>query len=331
MSLSARLGSLTVRVARAEVLVRVVPVPGYAGGRPTSELRLYGPEGLAGAGEHVGWSGAVHEAFARDVAARSWAHEGTVRELAELGALGHPAGAEEARYRRAALEGALLDLAFRQANCSLSALLGRPPAAPVRYLFSFDATRATAEHVASVRARNPAARFKLDVDPAWTEREVAALASLACVETFDGKHRGDRALWALLRARFPHALFEDPPREFLDEVRSGPTSEDQTVVTLEDVQRACAAGAAVNVKAPRMGGFLAALDALERARAAGRLAYVGGMFEVSVGRAQARCLAALCTPEGPNDLAPLFDDPTLARVAPSPLSIDLGAVGFGVP
>ena len=52
--------------------------------------------------------------------------------------------------------------------------------------------------------------------------------------------------------------------------------------------------------------------------------YVGGMFEVGIGRAQLRALAAVLSPDGPNDIAPISrgDDrpahPARLRVAATP-------------
>ena len=68
------------------------------------------------------------------------------------------------------------------------------------------------------------------------------------------------------------------------------------------VATAVGAGEAVNLKAPRMGGPLELLRGLDLAVNA-RDNYFGGMFEVNVGRAQARQLAALFCGDAPNDLA----------------------------
>ena len=54
----------------------------------------------------------------------------------------------------------------------------------------------------------------------------------------------------------------------------------------------------------------------ERCAAEGIGVYVGGMFEVGIGRAQLRALAAVLSPDGPNDIAPIGrGDDRLARPA----------------
>jgi hypothetical protein len=50
---------------------------------------------------------------------------------------------------------------------------------------------------------------------------------------------------------------------------------------------------------------------------------MGGMFEVGVGRGQLRALAAVLSPEGPNDVAPLLSDERPRRLA-----IDAALAGF---
>ena len=97
------------------------------------------------------------------------------------------------------------------------------------------------------------------------------------------------------------------------------------------VARARARGEAVNLKAPRMGGPLELLRGLERALALEQAgepgarfsAYLGGMFEVGVGRAQARQLAALYCGTAPNDLAPNVASARNSQRANSPATIYL--------
>ena len=84
---------------------------------------------------------------------------------------------------------------------------------------------------------------------------------------------------------------------------------------------------AANIKPARMGGVLAALDAV--AYCAGRSieVYFGGMFELGPARRQLRDLAALLSVDGPNDIAPIVRDgvspPQTMRLPPSELP------GFG--
>jgi L-alanine-DL-glutamate epimerase-like enolase superfamily enzyme len=85
---------------------------------------------------------------------------------------------------------------------------------------------------------------------------------------------------------------------------------------------------AVNVKPARMGGVLEALRCAATCAAAGIDVYVGGMFEVGIGRTQLHTLAALLCPDGPNDVAPLG-----VGEAPPPrparLTVERGSAGLG--
>lgn len=85
--------------------------------------------------------------------------------------------------------------------------------------------------------------------------------------------------------------------------------------------------AAVNLKVPRMGGVLALLQAAAFCEAEKTPFYLGGMFEVSVGRAQARELASLLAPQAPNDLAPIPRGTN--HEFPSALRPPHGGIGFG--
>ena len=82
-----------------------------------------------------------------------------------------------------------------------------------------------------------------------------------------------------------------------------------------------------------MGGPLEVLRGLESALATPAPhpafpAYLGGMFEVSVGRTQARQIAALYCAPAPNDLA-LNQAAPSAALEPSPMLVRLNVPGFG--
>jgi hypothetical protein len=163
--------------------------------------------------------------------------------------------------------------------------------------------------------------LKVDVHPEWDTAAASALAAQPGVVVLDFKGRGDARLAAMLSPLFPTTLFEDPPPGTTHSRRA----RDASLVDAAAVDAALAQGDSVNLKAPRMGGPLEVLRALERARHAGPspFAYLGGMFEVDVGRSQARQLAALFCAEGPNDLAPL------QAPRPGRLSVRLDTPGFG--
>jgi len=271
-------------------------------GRPSSLLILHGG-GNQGHGESVAWTMAAQDAFVERVAVLKG--RGTVASLA----------CEFVGYTRMAVEGALIDLALRQNHMTLEQLAG--PGQPVRFAISFDRCADPVERAKSMLAGNPDAVFKIDVDPRWGD--VRELARLNCVAVLDFKGEGTLEQGKVLRELFPDAIFEDGPAV------PGAASADQGIDTPGDVADVTADW--VNIKAGRMGGFLAALYGLEEARLRSIGAYFGGQFELGPGRNQARRLAALYTAGGTNDLAPIPPREDAAR-GPSPLAIDLNEGGF---
>jgi hypothetical protein len=294
------LGALPVCVERIEVRASAVPAGDYPGGaRPSSVLRLSGL-GQLGRGENVAFTEGEHQRFGARAATLlasgattggTW--RGSVAGLIDQGARG---------YERAALEAALIDLALRQAGTTLAAMTATAERS-VRVVRSFAARPDAAAHVRRLRDMGHAEDLKIDVDPEWDAAAMRALAAEAGVAVLDFKGRGDRRLAAALSPLFPGALFEDPPAPCAHQR----ISRDIPLADAQAAGAALARGEAVNLKAPRMGGPLQVLRALELARRVGSPAavYMGGMFEVDVGRTQARQLAALFCPDGPNDLAPL--------------------------
>lgn len=319
-ALADTLGAMPVWVEAVEVQRRAVPVGDYPGGpRPSSVIHLRG-RGQVGRGENVAFTDEEHARFAARApsllsggafAGGTW--RGRVDTLLDAGARG---------YERAALEAALIDLALRQASMTLAALLGSLERS-MRVVLSFAARPDPAAYAREVRAANPGPgpELKIDVHPEWDTAAATALAAEPGVVVLDFKSRGEARLAAMLSPLFPAALFEDPPAGTAHPRRA----RDASLVDAAAVDGALAQGEAVNLKAPRMGGSLEVLRALELARRAGpsACAYLGGMFEVDVGRAQARQLAALFCAEGPNDLAPLQGP------RPGRLSVRLDTPGFG--
>jgi L-alanine-DL-glutamate epimerase-like enolase superfamily enzyme len=314
------LAALTVVIEESECDAGVVPVAGYpGGGRPTSLVELRG-RGEIGRGEHVGWTESAHEAFCARVA-------GMPRGRWRLGAwTAAMALGTSDPYDRAALEASAIDLALRQANTSLFHVAGMEPR-PVRYVVSFE------------RVPDPSARaqmecgeveLKIDADPAWPEATYHALASCGRVAILDFKGTGTRADHERAHQALPEALIEDP--RFDDHPWSASLcrrlSCDAAVTSAAALSRLPVRPAAINLKPGRMGGVFEVLACAARCAAEQLAVYVGGMFEVSVGRAQLRDLAALLSPDGPNDLAPLA---IAGRPAPRPprLVPDAGRVGFG--
>lgn len=296
-----------------------VEVEAYPGGtRPMAVVHVAG-KGEVGRGENVSWTLAVQDRFAASVNELIVARAGTVRELVSP---------EADPYAHAALEAALVDLAMRQAGVSLATIADARDVAvvPVRYLISFDATLDPAARLAEIAAVNPGARFKVDVDPEWSDTTVAELAAAEVVEMLDFKERGDEALVERLATAFPDAWLEDPPPH--GEIGHAKIARDIVIRSAADAARWAADGAMISIKAPRMGGVLEALRGLEAARAAGALAHIGGMWELGPGRDQARLLAALYCADAPNDVAPIPRHEGAPR-EPSPLAIRVDLPGFG--
>ena len=329
--LAARLAALEVRVESALVERRQVSLPDYPSGpRPSSVVRLSGA-GRVGVGENVAFVDAEHARFAAHIEAWFQARS-TLPRLTVGGAL----TAEGTPYERAALQAALIDLALRQAELSLADLTGVREAS-LRFVASLAADPEPEVAIRRLRREGYRGDLKLDVEPSWGPRALDAVARDSSIVILDFKGRGELALLRQLRTLCPHALFEDPPSDFELAELSAPAliSRDATLPDEGAVAEASARGEAVNLKAPRMGGPLAVLRSLERAlapasmhRDSAGVAYLGGMFEIDVGRVQARQLAALYCAAAPNDLALNVVSAASAR-APSPARIRLDLPGFG--
>jgi L-alanine-DL-glutamate epimerase-like enolase superfamily enzyme len=316
--LRAALSALTVAVEDASCRCAEIALPGYPdGNRPTGVVTLAAGE-VRGAGELVAFTVPEQRAFRDEVVPR------VPRGRGRLDAFVAAVRTLTARpYERAALEAAAIDLALRQARTNCARLLAVEPR-PARYVLSFGPTSDPLAAIAAAVAGD--LEVKLDVDPRWDDRTLAALAASGRVAVLDWKGGGARDDHERVHAALPNALVEDP------DPAGAPWSAglrarlaaDAAVASAADVEAAAAASAAVNLKPARMGGVLEALDAAARCAALGRDVYLGGMWEVGPGRQQLRVLAALVAPDAPNDIAPL----TQAGTRPPRLRIDPAAVGF---
>lgn len=326
--LAATLAALEVQVEFAQVESKAVTLPDYPDGpRPSGIVRLSGC-GSSGLGENVAFLEREQDRFAGFVEA--WAKDRGGRRLHVGSALG-PGGTP---YERAALEAALIDLALRQAKLSLYDLTG-VRAAELRFVVSLAAQREPQSMLWDLRAAGFAGELKLDVDPAWTDATLELMASDPRIVIFDFKSRSDVGFARRLRRLNASALFEDPPSGFEAAAPElGPLliSRDAPLYDAQAVRAASARGEAVNLKAPRMGGPLELLRGLEAALALPEdpriSAYFGGMFEVRVGRSQARQLAALYCNTAPNDLALNQPGPANLRES-SNVVVRLDRPGFG--
>jgi L-alanine-DL-glutamate epimerase-like enolase superfamily enzyme len=337
-ALASVLESLEVRVESAVVERHAVMLPDYPGGpRPSSVVRVSGG-GFSGLGENVAFLEQEQQRFAGHV-------DGWLRAHATASALevGTALGAGGTAYERAALQAALIDLALRQAGLSLFDLTGVREAS-LRFVVSMAANSDLERAIQRLRLQGYRGDLKVDVDPSWDRRTLEMLARDSHIAIFDFKGRAEASLARRLYAAFPTALLEDPPPDFQEPElgsRASRISRDAKLVDEAAVAQARARGEAVNLKAPRMGGPLAVLRGLERALSYPPLpsesaseagttprAYVGGMFEVDVGRIQARQLAALYCASAPNDLAlNVTSERATPRTSSAPIRLD--EPGFG--
>ncbi|MFP6664604.1 MAG: hypothetical protein VCC00_10420 [Deltaproteobacteria bacterium] len=321
-ALALRLRRLPLQVSEISVKRNDAAIPGYGEElRPSSTVAIAGL-GASGYGEHVGWTPAAHSAFEEN--SRRMPHGATTVENFAL--------AIEERlidsYDRAALEAAAIDLALGQAGETLATFCGRPFAA-VRYVRSFSPLADPVADLPRLRAEAPGIEFKLDVDLQWSPDALAVLAAAEDIAILDFKQAGSAAQARQIHRQIPGPLVEDPGgtatlppamrnRLSLDASISGP----QPLRAIEQHSPV-----AVNLKAPRIGSVLRLIDIAAFCAARGIRTYLGGMFEVGVGRRQALALAALICPSAPNDIAPIALATRIAfpaRLIPAP-----HAPGFG--
>jgi hypothetical protein len=237
-------------------------------------------------------------------------------------------------YRRWGLESAALDLALRQADESLGAVLGREYD-PVRFVAS---TRLgeppSTDRVDAVLDRVPDAEFKLDPTVEWTAALVEELAATDAVRILDlkGQYEGtevdqepDADLYRLVFEGFPDAVVEDPAlvseTEGIVEAHRERLSWDYPITGVASVEALPYPPRWLNVKPSRFGTVESLFETLAYAAEEGIRLYGGGQFELDVGRAHIQALASLCYPDGPNDVAPgVYNDPDLPDELPtSPL------------
>jgi hypothetical protein len=291
------LRALPVAIEEAAWQTAEVVLPSYPGGkRPTATVTLTGG-GERGSGESVAWTVAAHERFAVAAVPIGGWHLGEWADVV-LQRFRDP-------YERAAVEAAGIDLALRQAGTGLLGL-AEIEAASVRYVVSFDKTPDPIPRMAE------ASEYKIDVDPEWPDATWDALGASGRVAVLDFKGQGnaERAHRAV-----PGALVEDPGEGPWSASLARRVSFDIPITSTRALDGLPAAPAAINLKPARMGGVLEALACAARCAERGIAVYMGGMFEVGVGRGQLRALAAILSPDGPNDIAPLVPEERPARLA----------------
>jgi hypothetical protein len=289
--LAAALADLPVVIEDAACRARDVLVPSYGGERPTSLVRIVGA-GRIGEGEHVGFTAEAHASFARTL--DRWDLGGSWR-IATLAHAMRERGLHA--YDRAALEMAAIDLALAQRATTLGTLAGVVPR-PVRHVVSFGRVLDPAAEA----ARHPGAELKVDAEPAWPDDVWRALAATGRVRILDWKGAGDEAAYERALRWLPDVLHEDPAEPYPAAIGEA-LAVDAAVTEPAALDRL--APVAVNLKPARMGSLLDVLRTAARCARRDIAVYVGGMFEIGVGRRQLCDLASVLCPDAPNDLAPI--------------------------
>lgn len=308
--------------------------------------------GLEGLGEDVVYDGEDHDAFQAAGPIHDLTGAQTLGEFAELiesldlFPTKEPERDVSRLYRRWSFDSAALDLALRQADTNLSALLGRD-VSPLSFVVSIRLGEPPElEPVTSRLAIQPGLQFKLDPTDDWTEEIVEALAATGAVESVDFKsfytdgfvvQKGTLPLYEMVIEGLPEAWIEDPDLtipevdDFLLPHRDR-ISWDANIHSVEDIEALPFKPKMVNVKPSRIGGLKRLFDTYDYCEREGIGMYSGGQFELGVGRDHVQLLSAIFHPDSPNDVAPTgWNVPSpVAPLPGSPLTLTEAASGFGL-
>lgn len=204
---------------------------------------------------------------------------------------GHP-------MARAALEGAVLDLAGRRHGQPLWRLLGgSPQARPAGVALGLQPSLAALVDAVSQALAEGYRQVKLKVRPGWDVEPVRAVRErfpdLALWVDGNGSYTPADldALQALDRLGLRMIEQPLPADDLVGHARLGarlgtPLGLDESVESVGDLEAAAALGAArvLNLKPGRVGGLLAARQLARRARELGVEVFVGGTLESGLGR-----------------------------------------------
>jgi hypothetical protein len=315
--------------------------------RKSTVIRLHGA-GEEGIGEDVVYEAEDHERAQAAGAYLELAGEWTIgsfsAHLATLDLFPAPPGLEVSRlYRTWAYESAALDLALRQAQLPLHAVLDREPR-PVTFVVSLRLGEPPSlDPVLSRLERYPSLRFKLDPTTSWDDALIAGLVETGSVDSVDfkGLYSGtivdqpaDPVLYRRVIEAFPEAWIEDPnltPEiDALLEPHRDRITWDANIHAVADIDGLPFPPRMVNLKPSRLGGIRPLFEAYDVCAQRGIGAYGGGQFELGPGRGQIQYLASLFHPDTPNDVSPTgfhVPDPPPGLDA-SPLTPAPAAVGF---
>ena len=348
MSLYESIADLPLTIERYE-LERLARVVSSGFERVSTQIALHGG-GHTGLGEDVTYEPEAQEAqlAAGPVLelAGEYTFDGFSEHLATLDTFPGFTPQQDVyrRYRRWGFESAALDLALRQNDTSLHAVLGRD-AQPVTFVVSSRMGEPpTLDPVTRRLAVYPNLRFKLDGTPDWSDELIEALVKSGVVESIDfkGAYKGtvvdvetDPAFYRRIAEAFPDAWLEDPDLDDEDAFRALAPHQDRItwdapIHSVEDILARKVIPRTVNLKPSRFGSVKSLFEGYEFCEQRGMGAYGGGQYELGVGRGHVQLLAALFHPNAPNDIAPggydaLDPEPGLPE---SPLDVDPAPLGF---
>lgn len=302
--------------------------------RHTTTVNLHGEE-CVGRGEDVAYEQSDHDALA-DHGLPDLTGEYTFDsfsqtvERTDLFPGTAPSSDAAPHYRRWALESAALDLALRQSETSLAAVLDGEYD-PIRFVVSTRLEDGDPSRVTDLLDAYPETEFKLDPTDEWDEETISTLAATDAVRILDLKGQYEDASidqhpdldrYTKLFEAFPEAIIEDPAvtpavREHVASVGDR-LSWDAPVTGTSAIETLPFELAWLNVKPSRFGSLATLLETIEYCERREIPCYGGGQFELDVGRTQAQAFASLFYPSGPNDLAPgIYNDPGVPADAPS--------------
>ena len=311
-----------------------------------------GGDGRVGRGEDVTYETADHDALQEVAPTFDLAGEYTIASFSERLAetdLFHGREPDQPafrQYRRWGFESAALDLALRQAETDLASALDREYD-PVDFIVSTRlGSPPSTDRIDTLLARNPDLEFKLDPTDEWTPELIEAVDETATVRILDlkGHYEGtevdqqaDADLYKSLIDAFPEAIIEDPAltadTEPLFAGHRERVSWDAPIHGVDDIEALPFDPEWLNIKPSRFGSLRSLFESIEYCTENRIEIYVGGQFELDVGRGQLHALASLFCPSAPNDVAPAaYNVPTLADELPtSPLTAPAEPAGYRWP
>jgi hypothetical protein len=315
--------------------------------RVTTVIHLLGG-GEEGVGEDVTYNAGDQDVQLQRGAVLPLAGEWTLRSfsaaLEDVDFWPSPPQMEAQRdYRRWAYESAALDLALRQAGTSLVEALERD-AGPVTYVVSMRlGNPPSLDRLRGWLELYPGLRAKLDPTSDWDQPLVDELNAMGVIDSVDlkGRYEGtvvdnppDPRLYALAAEGFPQAWIEDPAltpetEEVLEPHRDRVTW-DAIIHSVADIEALPWPPRMLNVKPSRFGTLERLFAAYDHCAERGIGTYGGGQFELGPGRGQIQYLAAVFSPDAPNDVAPsgFNSGEPRAGLPASPLAASLEPLGF---